>query len=135
VLKDPYSFDFLTLAGDARERELEQGLLAHLRKFLLELGAGFAFVGEQHPLEVGGEDFHIDLLFYHLRLRCFVIIDLKMEPFKPEFEVVVEYSLRDTRKPIGVSAYRITERLPERLRGSLPTVEQLEAELAGTERG
>jgi predicted nuclease of restriction endonuclease-like (RecB) superfamily len=162
VLKDPYNFDFLTLAADARERELEQGLLAHLRKFLLELGAGFAFVGEQHHLEVGGEDFYIDLLFYHLRLRCFVVIDLKMEPFKPEFagkmnfylsavddllrhkddqpsiglilckernRLVVEYALRDTHKPIGVSAYRITQRLPQRLKGSLPTVEQLEAEL------
>src|SRR5437867_2342352 len=85
VLKDPYNFDFLTLAADARERELQQGLLAHLRKFLLELGAGFAFVGEQHHLEVGGDDFYIDLLFYHLRLRCFVVIDLKMQPFKPEF--------------------------------------------------
>jgi predicted nuclease of restriction endonuclease-like (RecB) superfamily len=162
VLKDPYNFDFLTLAADARERELQQDLLAHLRKFLLELGAGFAFVGEQHHLEVGGEDFYIDLLFYHLRLRCFVIIDLKMQPFKPEFagkmnfylsavddllrhkddqpsiglilcknknRLVAEYALRDTRKPIGVSAYQITQRLPERLKGSLPTVEELEAEL------
>lgn len=167
VLKDPYNFDFLTLDPDARERELEQGLLAHLRKFLLELGAGFAFVGEQHHLEVGGEDFYIDLLFYHLRLRCFVVIDLKMEPFKPEFagkmnfylsavddllrhqddqpgiglilckeknRLVVEYALRDTRKPIGVSAYRITHRLPQRLKGSLPTVEQLEAELGKPDR-
>ncbi len=163
VLKDPYNFDFLTLAADGRERDLEQGLLAHLRKFLLELGAGFAFVGQQHHLEVGGDDFYVDLLFYHLRLRCFVVIDLKMEAFKPEFagkmnfylsavddllrhkddrpsiglilckgknRVVVEYALRDTRKPIGVSAYRLTERLPERLKGSLPTVEELEAELA-----
>ena len=85
TLKDPYVFDFLTLAEDARERELERGLVEHIRKFLLELGVGFAFVGSQYHLEVEGEDFYLDLLFYHLRLRCFVVIDLKMEPFKPEY--------------------------------------------------
>jgi predicted nuclease of restriction endonuclease-like (RecB) superfamily len=167
VLKDPYNFEFLALAADARERELEQGLLAHLRRFLLELGAGFAFVGQQYRLEVGGEDFHLDLLFYHLRLRSFVVVDLKMEPFKPEFagkmnfylsavdgllrgkddgpsvglilckeknRLVVEYALRDTRRPIGVAVYRITQRLPRGLKGSLPTVKQLETELGGSRR-
>lgn len=84
IVKDPYSFDFLTLGPDAAERELEQGLLDHIRKFLLELGAGFAFVGQQMHLEVGGEDFYLDLLFYHLRLRCFIVIDLKTKSFKPE---------------------------------------------------
>jgi predicted nuclease of restriction endonuclease-like (RecB) superfamily len=163
VLKDPYNFDFLTLANDAREKELESGLLEHLRKFLLELGVGFAFVGSQYPLEVGGEDFRIDLLFYHLKLRCFVVIDLKTGPFKPEYagkmnfylsaiddilrhpedqpsigiilcksknSVVAEYALRDTAKPIGISEFRVTAQLPERLKGTLPTVEELEAELA-----
>ncbi|MCI0462160.1 MAG: PDDEXK nuclease domain-containing protein [Gemmataceae bacterium] len=76
VLKDPYNFDFLTLAGDAHERELQRGLLAHIRQFLLELGAGFAFVGENVHLEVGESDFYIDLLFYHLRLRAYLVIDL-----------------------------------------------------------
>ena len=85
ALKDPYVFDFLSLADDARERELERGLVEHIRKFLLELGVGFAFVASQHHLEVDGEDFYVDLLFYHLHLRCFVVIDLKMESFKPEF--------------------------------------------------
>jgi predicted nuclease of restriction endonuclease-like (RecB) superfamily len=85
VLKDPYNFDFLNLSEDAREKELEAGLLEHLRKFLLELGVGFAFVGSQYPFEVGGEDFRIDLLFYHYRLRCFVVLDLKMGPFRPEY--------------------------------------------------
>jgi predicted nuclease of restriction endonuclease-like (RecB) superfamily len=85
MLKDPYKFEFLTLADDAREKELERGLLAHLRQFLLELGVGFALVGEQYPLEVGGEDFVVDLLFYHCRLHCYVVIDLKMQPFQPEF--------------------------------------------------
>lgn len=85
TLKNPYNFDFLTLGKEAVEAELESGLVAHIRKFLLELGAGFAFVGQQVHLEVGGEDFYIDLLFYHLKLRCYVVIDLKMTPFKPEY--------------------------------------------------
>jgi predicted nuclease of restriction endonuclease-like (RecB) superfamily len=85
TLKDPYIFDFLTLERPFRERELEVGLIQHLEKFLLELGQGFAFVGRQYRLEVSDEDFHIDLLFYHLRLRSFVVIDLKTGPFKPEY--------------------------------------------------
>lgn len=85
ALKDPYMFDFLTLSAQARERELEHGLTAHIQRFLVELGVGFAFVGRQVHLEVGGEDYYLDLLFYHLKLRCFVVLDLKMESFKPEF--------------------------------------------------
>ncbi|WP_242044912.1 PDDEXK nuclease domain-containing protein [Anabaena azotica] len=85
LLKDPYKFDFLNLGEDFLERDLERALINHIRDFLLELGVGFAFVGSQYHLEVGGEDFYIDLLFYHLRLRCFVVIDLKIEEFKPEF--------------------------------------------------
>ncbi|MGI4791511.1 MAG: PDDEXK nuclease domain-containing protein [Janthinobacterium lividum] len=85
TLKDPYTFDFLTLGEDAHERHLEQGLVAHIREFLLELGAGFSFVGSQYLLTVGDQDFFIDLLFYHLKLRCFVVIDLKMRAFEPEF--------------------------------------------------
>jgi predicted nuclease of restriction endonuclease-like (RecB) superfamily len=162
VLKDPYNFDFLTLTEDAREKELESGLLEHLRKFLLELGVGFAFVGSQYPLEIGGEDFKLDLLFYHIRLRCFVVIDLKMGPFKPEHAgkmnfylaaiddllrhqddqpsigiilcksknaIIAEYALHDATKPIGVSEYRLTTSLPSNLRGNLPTIKELEAEL------
>ncbi len=162
VLKDPYNFDFLALADAAREKELELGLLEHLRKFLLELGVGFAFVGSQYPLEVGGEDFRIDLLFYHLKLRCFVVIDLKTRPFRPEYAgkmnfylsaiddllrhpqdqpsigiilcksknaLVAEYSLRDTAKPIGISQYRLTGALPAPLKGALPSIAELTAEL------
>lgn len=84
-LKDPYIFDFLTLANGFHERELETGLVAHLEKFLLELGQGFAFVGRQYHLDLDGHDFYIDLLFYHLKLRCFVVIDLKRGDFKPEY--------------------------------------------------
>jgi len=163
LLKDPYTFDFLTLSEEALERDLERGLLEHIRKFLLELGVGFAFVGSQYPLEVGGQDFYLDLLFYHLRLRCFVVIDLKISEFQPEFagkmnfylsavddllkhqddqpsigiilcktknKVIVEYALRDANKPMGVSTYQLTESLPKQLKGSLPTVEELEAELS-----
>jgi predicted nuclease of restriction endonuclease-like (RecB) superfamily len=84
VLKDPYSFDFLTLAADAAEREIERGLVDHIREFLIELGVGFAFIGQQYRLQVGGEDFVLDLLFYHLKLRCFLVIELKAGPFEPE---------------------------------------------------
>ena len=162
TLKDPYIFDFLGLTEDIRERELEKELIARLRDFLLELGSGFAFVGSQVHLEVGGEDFYLDLLFYHLKLRCYIVIELKTGPFKPEYagkmnfylaavddllrhpddnpsigiilcksknKVIVEYALKDTSRPIGVSAYRLTRTLPEELKATLPSVEDLEKEL------
>lgn len=162
VLKDPYNFDFLSLGDKAWERELEKALIKHIRDFLLELGVGFAFVGNQYHLEVGSRDFWLDLLFYHYRLHCFVVIDLKVVEFEPEFsgkmsfyvsavddllrqsgdnptigiilcktknQTLVEYALRDVNKPIGVSTYQLQDALPENLQGSLPTIEQLEAEL------
>jgi predicted nuclease of restriction endonuclease-like (RecB) superfamily len=85
ILKDPYNFDFLTLASSAQERELERGLLLHLRDLLLELGRGFAFVGSQVPLEVDDQTFFVDLLFYHVRLHCYFLIELKVGSFKPEY--------------------------------------------------
>ena len=166
LLKDPYNFDFISLGKEAQERELEKALRDRIRDFLLELGVGFAFVGSQYHLEVEGEDFYIDLLFYHLRLRCFVVIDLKVEAFKPEFsgkmsfyvsavddllkhpddmptigiilcknkkQKIVEYALGDMNKPIGVSTYQLREAWPDQLEGSLPNVEQLEAELEAVE--
>ena len=84
ALKDPYVFDFLTLGPEANERSLENALVEHLTQFLLELGAGFAYVGRQVHLEVGGDDFYIDLLFYHLKLHCYVAVELKAGDFKPE---------------------------------------------------
>jgi predicted nuclease of restriction endonuclease-like (RecB) superfamily len=168
TLKDPYVFDFLSLGPEAQERDLERGLLQHVRDFLLELGVGFAFVGSQVKLVVDGEDFFLDLLFFHLKLRCFIVIDLKAGEFKPEYagkmnfylsavdaqlrggsdepsiglvlckeknKVIVEYALRDMKKPIGVSAYRLLEKLPAGLQGSLPTVEELEAELVAPPTG
>ncbi|WP_264338537.1 PDDEXK nuclease domain-containing protein [Wolbachia endosymbiont (group A) of Cheilosia soror] len=85
TLKDPYIFDFLSIGKDAHEREVEKGLVGHMEKFLLELGEGFAFVGRQFHLDVGNKDFYIDLLFYHLKLRFFVVIELKDKDFKPEY--------------------------------------------------
>ncbi|MBF2027958.1 MAG: DUF1016 family protein [Oscillatoriales cyanobacterium C42_A2020_001] len=85
LLKDPYNFDFLTLAKEAQERDLERALVHHIRDFLLELGTGFSFVGSQYPIIVEGQEYRIDLLFYHFRLRCFIVIDLKMVEFQPEF--------------------------------------------------
>jgi predicted nuclease of restriction endonuclease-like (RecB) superfamily len=162
-LKDPYIFDFLSLGEEAQEREVEKALVAHMEKFLLELGAGLAFVGRQYHLSVGDQDFYLDLLFYHLKLRCFVVIELKDGAFKPEYagkmnfylsavddlvkhasdhpsiglilcksknKVLAEYTLRDMAKPIGLAEYRLMENLPENLQTSLPTIEELEAELS-----
>lgn len=96
LLKDPYTFDFLSLDTEAHERDLERGLLHHLREFLLELGVGFALVGSQYHLEVGGQDFYLDLLFYHLRLRCYVVIDLKVGEFQPEYAGKMNFYLSAT---------------------------------------
>ncbi|MEM5433550.1 conserved hypothetical protein [Cupriavidus taiwanensis] len=85
AFKDPYIFDFLGLGEDAQERDIERALTQHITRFLLELGAGFAFVGRQYRLEVGGDEFFIDLLFYHLKLRCYVVVELKTTPFRPEY--------------------------------------------------
>ncbi len=84
TVRDPYVFDFLSVGPDADERALERALVERIRDFLLELGTGFAYVGSQYHLEVGGEDFYVDLLFYHLKLRCYVVIELKVGPFQPE---------------------------------------------------
>jgi len=85
TLKDPYNFDFLTLAKNYKEKELEDALVDNITKFLLELGQGFAFVGRQYPIKVGNRERNIDLLFYHLELRCYVVIELKINEFEPEY--------------------------------------------------
>lgn len=84
TLKDPYLFDFLSLGEDVQEREIENALMQHITRFLLELGNGFAFIGRQYRLEVNGDEFFIDLLFYHTRLKCYVVVELKATAFKPE---------------------------------------------------
>ena len=164
VFKDPYLFDFLGTDMPRREVEIERQLTEHIQSFLLELGQGFAFVGRQVHLEVGGDDFYIDLLFYHLKLRCYVVIELKACEFEPGFisqlnmyqnvvndilrhpddkptiglllvkgknETVVEYSLAGYQNPIGVAEWKnqIAKVLPEELRSSLPSIEEIEKEL------
>jgi len=165
VFKDPYLFDFLGTDAPRREAELEHGLVEHIQKFLLELGQGFAFVGRQVHLEIGDDDFYLDLLFYHLKLRRYVVIELKARKFHPgdgaqlgmymtavdrllrhpddkttlglllvreKNRVLVEYALGGNTKPISVAEWdtRLTHALPEELQASLPTIEQIEAELA-----
>ncbi len=93
MVKDPYKFDFLTIGQEAKEKEVEKELVRHITKFLLELGSGFSFVGSQYHLEIGEEDYYIDLLFYHLKLRCFVAIELKMGDFKPEYAGKINFYL------------------------------------------
>lgn len=162
-LKDPYVFDFLALTESMQERELEQALVKHITEFLLELGAGFAYVGKQVHLSVGDQDFYLDLLFYHLKLHCYVVIELKATDFIPEHagklsfyitavdkqikteqdnptiglllcktknKVVAEYALSDINKPMGVSEYQLTQALPDDLKSSLPSVAEIELELA-----
>ncbi len=167
-LKDPYIFDFLTMRENYDERELESSLVAHVTKFLLELGAGFSYIGRQYKLEVADEEFYIDLLFYHVRLHCYVVVELKTGKFKPEYagklsfyvsavdgilksesdnptigilicksknDTVVEYALKDINKPIGVSEYVLMKSLPKEFKSSLPTIEEIEAEMGDFDRG
>lgn len=160
----------MTLREEFDEKELENGLIDHIQKFLLELGAGFAFVGRQINLCVGEQDFFIDLLFYHVKLRCYIVVELKTVEFKPEHagkmnfylsavdemmkheddaptiglllcrnknKVVAEYALRDINKPLGIAEYetQIIESLPENLKGSLPTIEEIEKEFGEDANG
>jgi predicted nuclease of restriction endonuclease-like (RecB) superfamily len=162
ILKDPYHFDFLTLGQDAHEQALERGLLEHLKQFLLELGVGFALVGSQYHLSVGDEDAYVDLLFYHLKLRAFVVIELKAREVQPADvaqvmayvaivdeqlrhvndaptiglvlgkgkKAMAEYVLRNVNAPIGIAEYITADALPKNLEVNLPSIAQLEAELA-----
>jgi predicted nuclease of restriction endonuclease-like (RecB) superfamily len=106
IVKDPYQFDFLTLTEDAKERDLERALVTRVKDVLLEMGKGFAFVGSQHHLEVGGQDWYVDLLFYHRRLRCLVAVDLKIGAFQPEHAGKMNFylaALDDTERLAGDS--------------------------------
>lgn len=164
ALKDPYTFQFLTLHDEYIEKDIEQQLINNVQKMLLELGKGFAFVGRQYHFKVGESDFYADLLFYHFRLRCFVVVELKAQKFEPsdlgqlnfylsivddqlrqpedkptiglllcknKDNFVAEYALRDINKPIGVAGYEteIIDKLPQDLKSSLPTIDEIEAEL------
>jgi predicted nuclease of restriction endonuclease-like (RecB) superfamily len=158
TLRDPYMFDFIDYRDGMIEREIEGELVKNITKFLIELGTGFAFVGNQYHIEVENEDFYIDLLFYNLKLRCYIVIELKRGNFKPEYAgklnfyisaiddllkseqdnptiglllcknkrgMIAEYSLRDIEKPIGVSEFKLFEKLPEGYEDILPSVEDI----------
>ena len=159
IIRDPYHLEFLPIGADVRERELEDALVNHIRKFLLELGAGFAFVGSQHHIEVDGEDYWIDLLFYHYKLRCFIALELKTTQFKPEYAGKMNFYLAaiddmmrhpDDNPSIGIILCRSkggaakvkyaldrisspigvsTHKLPGEFASELPSVERLEEEL------
>jgi len=158
-LKDPYIFDFLNLTERISERDLESGLVDNIAQFLLELGKGFAFVGRQYHLPIGGKDFYIDLLFYHIELECYVVIELKTKEFKPEYagqlgfyltavdnevkkdhhnptigiiickgknDIIAEYSLGHITNPVGISEYKFSNDLKNKIKKSLPSIEELE---------
>jgi predicted nuclease of restriction endonuclease-like (RecB) superfamily len=162
ILKDPYNFDFLTISNKAHERDIENALILHVRDFLLELGQGFAYVGSQVPLNIDDQEFFIDLLFYHLELRCYCVVELKSTKFKPEHtgqlgfylavvddqlrketdnktigillcktnsKIIAEYALDVVNAPIGISEYQLTKAIPEKLRNSLPSIQEIENEL------
>lgn len=164
TFKDPYNLTFLTIAEKVKEQEIEQGLMEHIQKFLVELGKGFAFLGKQYHLQVSNKDFYIDLLFYHIDLRCFIVVELKATEFEPKDagqlnfyltavdkilkregdnpsiglllvktkdNLIAEYALQDIKKPMGIAGYetKLVESLPKEFKSSLPTVEEIEAEL------
>ena len=162
MLKDPYIFDMLTFTDQYNERDVEIGLVRHVEKFLLEMGAGFAFMGRQYHIEVSGDDYYIDLLMYNAFMHRYLVIELKDTEFKPEYigklnfycsavddtlchegdhrtiglllcktkdRIKAEYALRDISKPIGISDYELGQALPKDIKGSLPTIEEIEKEL------
>jgi len=166
TLKDPYNFDFLGLENDALEKSIEDELTRNITRFLLELGKGFAFLGRQYKIEIGDNDYFLDMLFYHVVLRCYIVIELKAGKFTPEHagklnyylsavdsqlrkagdnptigillckkkdRIDVEYALRDIRKPMGVSEYRLTNAIPANIKTQLPSVEEMERELGKQE--
>lgn len=162
ITKDPYSFDFLALRKRYDERELKDALMDNITQFLMELGSGFALMGREYRLQIGRTDQRIDLLFYHVRLHCYVVIEVKVTAFESGFvgqlgtyvaavddmlategdaptigllicrdkdDVLARYALSGSNQPIGISEYELSKLLPEDFKGSLPTIEEIEAEL------
>lgn len=159
AVRDEYTFDFLELGEEHSERELERAIIGKVETLLKEMGGRFAFLGSQYRLDIGGEEYFIDLLLYHRGLKCLVAVELKIGAFKPEHvgkmqfylaalddrvrmpdenpsigmilckskeRSIVEYALKESKKPIGVSTYRIVKKLPASLRGELPEPKQIE---------
>ncbi|PRD46205.1 PDDEXK nuclease domain-containing protein [Sphingobacterium haloxyli] len=162
TLKDPYIFDFVNMTARSKEKDIEEQLTQNILRFLLELGKGFAFIGRQYRLELSDKEYFIDLLFYHIPMQCYVVVELKNKDFQPEYagklnfyltlvdktlkrptenptigillcrdknNLEVEYALQDINKPMGVSGFEITEILPDELKSSLPTIEEIEEQL------
>lgn len=162
TIKDPYKFHFLTVGDDAHEKEIHKGLLNHVKQFLMELGHGFALYGTHYSLKVSNKRYEIDLLMYHTKLHCYVVVELKRGEFQPKDagqlnfylsavddllrtpqdnptiglllcekkdKIVAEYALRDINKPMGISEFELSKALPKKLKSSLPTISEIEAEL------
>lgn len=162
TLKNPYVFDFLSFGEEMQERDLEKALIQHIKKFMLELGRGFSYVGNQYNLNVKGDDYFLDLLFYNYHLHCFVVFELKIGAFKPEYagklnfyvntideqikgkedkptigvllcktpnDTVVQFALKGIKTPMGVADYELAKALPKKLKGEMPSIEELEAEI------
>jgi len=162
TIKDPYIFDFIQLKEEYKEQELENAMINKIKNLLVELGKGFSFVGNQYKISMEDKDYYIDLLFYHLELRCFVVVELKATSFKPEFigqlgfyvtaidetlkkemdnptiglllckekyRLSVEWSLKGTNLPIGVSSYKLNEYIPKDILDKLPTEEEINLHL------
>lgn len=163
MTRDPYKFDFLTIAEPYREKELKDALILNIERFLLELGNGFAYLGREYRLMIGQTERFIDMLFYHLKLECYIVIEIKTRSFKPEDigqlsayvaavnhtlkrttdkptigllicknkdEVLAKYTIENFSQPIGVSEYELNSLVPENFKGTLPTVEEIEAKLS-----
>lgn len=159
AVKDEYTFDFLELGEEHTEMELERAMIARMNRFLTEMGGAFAFLGNQYRIEINGNEFFLDILLYHRKLKCLVAVELKAGKFQPEFvgkmqfylaalddkvriqgenpsigiilckdknRTIVEYALRETKKPIGVAKYQIVKRLPRELKGELPSPKDIE---------
>ena len=158
IIKDPYIFDFISLKNDYKEQELENELLIKIKNLLVELGKGFSFVGNQYKISMEDRDYYIDLLFYHLELRCYIVVELKATSFKPEYigqlgfyvtaidetlkkeidnptiglllckeknKLSVDWSLKGTNLPIGVSSYKLKKYIPKDILDKLPTEEEI----------
>lgn len=166
ITKDPYNFDFLTIREKYDEKELKDAMMANAEKFLLELGSGFALLGREVRLIVGSKEKFIDLLFYHAKIHCYIVVEVKATDFDAEFagqlgtyvvavnhqlkaehdnptigllicknmdRVEAQYAMESSSQPLGVSTYQLSKLVPEEFRSSLPTIEEIEAELSSTD--
>jgi predicted nuclease of restriction endonuclease-like (RecB) superfamily len=163
LLKDPYIFDLAGVKERADERDIEEQLVTHVTKYLLEMGTGFAFVARQKHFQIGDKDFYADLVLYNIKLHAYVVVELKATPFKPEYtgqlnfyinvvndklkgeydnktiglllcrgkdEVMAQYALEGYNQPMGVSDYQLSKAIPEELKSTLPSIEEVEQELS-----